>query len=347
MDKIELTIITCKNNFLGQTRRPWTSIKTGRFVDILEEKGCNIEVSDFHEAINRDKILKNKTIFYSFSQKGYYRQYIKDIIFYLSKYNRVIPSYDLLMCHENKGYQQLYEKNIGINGLHMGYYTSLDEIDYSKLDFPFVLKKIEGTNGEEVYLIKNIADLRNIKKELVNKYTIADKIDLIRRKYLRNKKFKEYPDFSNKQDYFEYKDYIKQETNFILQKFIPNLSFDYRVLIAYDRYYVMRRDVNIGDFRASGTKKFGFNNEVNEPLLNYAKSIYEKFNAPFLSIDVVYNGGEYFLIEFQALHFGISVIMKSSGFFYFENNENWVFIKEKPDIEKIFANTISSYLKYC
>ncbi|MFW5793744.1 MAG: hypothetical protein ACOCWC_05620 [Bacteroidota bacterium] len=340
-----LVLITCRNRFFGQTRKPWTSLKTNIICEILKENDYNVEIYDFHEIINSNITIENKIVFYSFSQKDYYRQYIKDIVYHLAKKNRLIPSYDLLKCHENKGYQEIFKKEIGLNSLQAGYYTSLEELDFSNLKYPIVLKTTEGTNGKGVFLIKKPSDFKKIRRKLVKPLSFGKKLDLFRRKYFRKKKFEEYPDFSDRQDYMEYKEYIKQETNFILQRFIPDLDFDYRVLIAHDRYYIMRRDVKKGDFRASGSKLFRFNNEVDSKLLDFSKSMYEKFDSPFMSIDVVYNGKDYYMIEFQALHFGMSAIAKSKGFFKLDDNAaKWNFIEEKPQIEKVFAHTLLSYL---
>lgn len=346
MDNTNLVILTCNNKFFGQTRKPWTSLKTNIIYDELTDNGYNIEMYNFHEVFNKGIDIHNKTIFYSFSQKSYYRQYIKDIMYHLSKYNKIIPSYDLLKCHENKGYQEVFKKEIGLNSLNSKYFTSLDEVDFSSLSYPVVLKTTEGSNGKGVFLIKAKSDFDKIQHKLERKFSFAQKLDLFRRKYFRKKKFVEYPEFSNRQDYIEFKEYIKEKQNFIIQDFVPGLTFDYRVLIAYDRYYVTRRNVKKGDFRASGTKLFEFSKKVNQSLLDFSKSVYDKFDSPFLSIDVLYNGSEFFLGEYQALHFGTSVVVKSDGFFKFDSSDgNWYFKEEKPELEKVFARTIMTYLE--
>ncbi|MFO8066932.1 MAG: hypothetical protein R6U11_05050 [Bacteroidales bacterium] len=346
MENKNLVILTCKNRFFGQTRKPWTSLKTDVLFDVLSNNGFNVEMYDFHEVFNKNISIKDKTIFYSFSQKNYYRQYINDIIYHLSKSNRIIPSYDLLKCHENKGYQEIFKREIGLNSLNAMYFTSLDEVDFSSLSYPVVLKTTEGTNSKGVFLIKQESDFNKIKHKLESKISFGKKLDLFRRKYFRKKKFEEYPEFSDRQDYIEYKEYIRQEKNFIIQDFVAGLDFDYRVLIAHNRYYVMRRDVKKGDFRASGSKLFKFSKNFDKELLNYSKSVYEKFDIPFLSIDVLYNGSEYYLGEYQALHFGMSAMAKSEGFFVFDNNSaDWQFKTEKPELEKVFANTLTAYLE--
>lgn len=341
-----LVILTCRDKFFGQTRKPWTSLDVDKIAENIREKGYEVELYDFHEIINSDLNLQDKTIIYAFSQKDNYRAYINDIVFQLSKRNHVIPSYDLLKCHENKGYQEIYKKEIGLESLPATYYSSYKEVDFASLSYPIVLKTTQGTNGKGVYLIKTPDEVPEVISKIVKKTSVWRKADFFRRKYFRKKKFPEYPGFSDSKDLQEYKEYLREEQNFIIQQYIPDLDFDYRVLIAFDRYYIMKRSVKKGDFRASGSKLFGFDTRPDESLLNFARFVYEKFDSPFLSIDVLFNGKDYFLVEYQALHFGMSVVMKSAGFFHKQAGEgSWEFKKEKPDAENVFARTFVSYLE--
>lgn len=341
-----LIILTCRDKFFGQTRKPWTSLDVDRLADIIRSKGYEVELYDFHELINSDADIQGRTIIYAFSQKENYRAYINDIVYHLSRRNRVIPSYELLKCHENKGYQEIHKKEAGLKSLAASYYSSYKEVDFSRLTYPLVLKTTSGTNGKGVYLVKTPEDVPAIIRKLVKNTSVLTQIDFFRRKYFRKKKFPEYPGFSDRKDLEEYKEYLREEQNFILQEYVPGLTFDYRVLIAFDRYYVMKRTVKKGDFRASGSKLFSFDTQPDQRLLDFARSVFEKFDSPFLSIDVVFNGKDHFLIEYQALHFGMSVVMKSAGFFQQSaGSNNWEFTKEKPDAENLFARTFVSYLE--
>lgn len=344
MKNKDLVILTSKDKFFGQTRKPWSSLNVDAIAHKIREAGFNVELYDFHVAFNEDINIRNKTVLYAFSQKENYRQYVRDMIYSLSKHNHIIPSYDLLKCHENKGYQEVLKKEIGLNDLKGNYFTSADEVDAGALQYPIVLKTVKGSNGKGVFLLKNEKDFLKVAKVLRNKFSIATHIDLLRRKYIRRKKFKDYPLFSDRQDYLEYKEYLKVEENFVLQQFVPGLSFDYRVLIAHDRYYVMKRDVKKGDFMASGSKMFKFSNIPEPGLLSFARRIYGFFDTPFLSIDVLFDGKEYHLAEFQALHFGTSVVTQSSGYFT-DHEQNWQFNEEQPNLENLFSNTLIAYLK--
>lgn len=344
MHKKDLVILTENNRFFGQTRKPWVGLNIEKVAGILSQSGFNVSIYNYHEVVNGSINIEGKTIIYSFSQRDNYRQYIGDIVYSLSRNNRIIPGFDLFKCHENKGYQELYKKQLGLNGLNAMYFTSLKEIKEGNIKFPAVLKKVKGSNGKGVYLVNNCDELRNIVNKFKSPFDIFTRIDLLRRKYIRKKKFKEYPDHSDKKDFNGYKKYITREENFIIQELVPGLDHDYRVLIAGSRYYVMKRLAKSGDFRASGSKKFVFDEEPNPQLLNHAQQIYEKFDTPFLSIDLIFDGKQYYMIEFQSLHFGVNVVVKSKGYFSIHPGGAWCLYKEKPMLERLFAQTFAEYL---
>lgn len=345
VDDKTIIILHGKNKFFGQTRKPWVSMDLERMINSLEEQGYNVENYEYQEIINKNIEIKDSIVFYSFSQRENVRAYIKDIIHHLSNYNNlIVPSYDFLLCHENKGYQELLKKRLGITSLDCIYFSDKDEIDKTKINFPVVLKKIDGSNGKNVYLVNDQEEL-NKKLKYFEHTANLKKFDLFRRKYLRKKKsYKEYPNYSNKRDYEEYKDYIIQRDNFVLQEFIPNLEYDFRVLVIHDKYFVTRRFVKEGDFRASGAKKFDFSFEVDLSLLNYSKEIYNKFDTPFLSMDICKSGDKYYLIEYQAIHFGLNVVVKSNGY-YLNKAEQWKFIENNNIIEDEMVYGLSKYLE--
>jgi glutathione synthase/RimK-type ligase-like ATP-grasp enzyme len=345
VNKNRIVVLTGNNNFFGQTRKPWVSMNFKKIHNILCENGFTVEKYTFNEIAGLDDRINNSLIFYTFSQKLNRRIYINDIIRYIDNgSNFLIPSYDLLKCHENKGYQELYKKKIGLNTISAHYFSSIDELRHHDIKFPIVLKTIDGSNGKGVFLAKNKNELIEIVNNLERQNTFT-LLDLFRRKYFRRKKsYKEYSDYSNKKDYEQYKDYILKEKNFILQEFIPDLKFDYRVLVLYDKYYVTKRHIKKNDFRASGAKRFDFNFKADTDLLNYARDIYNKFDTPFLSMDICIHQDNFYLFEFQALHFGINVFVKSNGY-YILDNDNWQFIEKSLNLETEIANGLIKYIK--
>ncbi len=141
----------------------------------------------------------------------------------------------------------------------------------------------------------------------------------------------------------QYTKHIRPYKRFVLQKFIPNLEWDYRVLVVYDRYYIAKGHIRNNDFRVSGAKKFDFDFTPDPKILNFARKIFAAFNNPHPSMDIAFDGQECYLLEYQALHFGINVLVKSNG--YYEQSDNgWRKIDKKPEIEEDIVYGFVEYL---
>lgn len=338
-------LITLGNGFFGQTRKPWVSINIPFFISELENMGYSVNQDEIGNIYKQITEIKNQNIFYSFSQKLNQRNFILDIMFELQKDNKIIPSYDLLKSHENKGYQEILKKRNKLDDIKSEYYSNYNDLNFNEIEYPIVLKSLDGSNGNNVFLCRNENELKtNLLK--FSQTTIKDKIDLFRRKHFRKEKtFPLYPDYSNKKDYYEYKDYVREDKAFLLQEFIPNQEKDYRVIVMGEKYFVMERFNREGDFRASGSKKFNFDLKPNVELLNKAKLIYSCLSAPCLSLDLIFDerDNSYKLIEFQALHFGISSIIGNHQYFIYHND--WKTRKEKNiKFESVLAESLSYFL---
>ncbi|MBN1948933.1 MAG: hypothetical protein JW784_04245, partial [Candidatus Cloacimonetes bacterium] len=272
-------------------------------------------------------------------------RYLYDVLLAMKENNNVlIPGLDLLRCHENKGYQEILKRQLGIPSLKSWYLYDLEGTHRLHLTYPLVLKTVTGSNSQGVYLVNSRKELEKIIKRL-SFLTLDRKLDLFRRKYFRlPRKYAEYPDYDNLKDYLQYRAYLDPHPRFILQEFVPGLRFDYRVLVLFDKLYVEKRHNRKDDFRASGAKKFDFGFEPETSLLDYARSLHRKFKAPFLSLDIAYDGDNFYLFEFQALHFGINVYMKNHRFFT-DISGSWESHTLIPDFEGDLARGLAAYLK--
>jgi hypothetical protein len=120
--KKKLYIITGKDNFLGQFRKPWFSLDVKIFEQELKQAGWATEICEYHQVANGKIRIENSYVFYTFSQKDEYRIYLKDVIYFLKMQgNILIPPYELLLCHEDKGFQELLKKKLQINDLNFLY----------------------------------------------------------------------------------------------------------------------------------------------------------------------------------------------------------------------------------
>lgn len=139
--------------------------------------------------------------------------------------------------------------------------------------------------------------------------------------------------------YFEDEKYFGR---IVLQEYVPDLECDWKVLVFGNKYYALRRNVRKNDFRASGSGLFAF--EIpDDRILDYAKSVYEKMNVPFLSLDLCMDkNGKVYLIEFQGLHFGPYTLINSPHYFTYQ--ESWEKVEAKSALAEEYANAVASFI---
>jgi len=280
--------------------------------------------------------ITNAIIFTLSSQKPYHKFYIDDINqFFELNNNILIPSLHIIKSHDNKGYQELYKKCIGLVSLK-SFYINKDTINYTeiaKIGYPLVLKKLDGSGSMGVELINSESVLKN----RINKLEISFRVRFFI--YLKEKLMNLFLKKKN----LEKVEYFKDYNNYVVQEFIPNLKFDYKVLIFFDKYYVLKRHIKSNDFRASGSGNFEFI-DIEDSLLEFSQDIFQKFNEPFLSFDICFDGYKYYLIEYQGIHFGPYTQINSKGFYQKKYNK-WHFIEEKVSLELDIAYALYNHCK--
>ena len=89
---------------------------------------------------------------------------------------------------------------------------------------------------------------------------------------------------------------------------------------------------------------YGDKTPIPEGLLSFAKSVYDCLNVPNISLDIAYNGKEFYLIEFQAINFGSVCQVRANAYHRLTDN-NWLLVKEKLSLEKVYANSVGFYIK--
>jgi glutathione synthase/RimK-type ligase-like ATP-grasp enzyme len=335
---MKIYLITDSQNFYGQKLYPWESLDIFKIISKLE-KLYPVEHVTFNKIVNTSIDIENSIVIYTSSQQSEYKEYIEDVLLYLmQKGNILIPSINVFKSHENKGYQELHKKILGIKSLKVSYFGHYKEMKDADLKFPIVIKALDGFGSGGVSLVgtkKEIVDFSTEDDCLIHKgyvRTIKSAIAKPIKKYILQQKNK-----LNPGDYF---DYFKR---FILQEFIPNLTYDYKVLVFGEKYYVLKRYVKEGDFKASGSGNFAFV-KVEDHLLDYAKELFEKFNEPMMGFDICFDGYRYYLIEFQGMHFGPYTLINSDGY-YLKKDNNWEFVKKKSDIDEEVTNAFFTYIR--
>ena len=268
-----------------------------------------------------------------------YKSFIEDIILGLELSGAItIPSFKYLRAHNNKVFMEAL-RNIELpqfkTGLASHFFGTLEELEQSvnSLSFPCVLKTAGESSGRGVYLTKNQRDL------------LAKAKKISRSKYLRS----EWWDFGRS---LKHKGYIKESRyrrKFIVQDFIPGLKNDWKIYIFGNRYYIFYRPILKGrGIKASGGgyDNYTYGSEAPKPegIFEFARSVFNSLDVPHLSIDVAYDGENFYLIEFQALYFGTAGIAYSNDYYSFIDNK-WVARKEKLEQEKVYTDSIVHFLQ--
>lgn len=316
-----------------------SGLDKNKLASFFNQMGVEIHFLKYSDLRLRDPEIRS-TIYIHDSIEDtdyFYKSYIEDIVYSLELLGAVvIPGYKFLRAHNNKVFLELLRdistsdllKNL--NTMHFG---SKSEFNFNKIrmKLPVVIKGSENAQGRQVFLGKNKIELdKNISKVSRTRNYFSEFKDLLRS--------------------FKHKDYVRESKfrkKFILQEYINGLTNDWKVLIFYDIYYILRRGVPKGDFKASGSKyNYGYGSESTPPdgIFDFAFSVKNNFSTPYISIDIAWDGRQFFALEYQFVSFGSSTHLKSNCY-YKKNGDIWQPIYEVLDLEYLYAYSICSYLK--
>ena len=305
--------------------------------EVFQANDIELEFISFSEVQSyNSSFWSGKYVVYTSSEDdGFlYKNYIEDIVYYLELSGaKVIPDFRFLKANNNKVFMELLLQTIAPNtrlALKNMVFGCYEEIipQLDNLKYPLVFKKAAGAMSKGVGVAANKTELiSNLKK--ISKSSNARL------------------DFKDKLREIKHPGYKKDSTHrnkFILQTFIPNLNGDYKVLIFADKYYVLKRGVKPGDFRASGSGIKTFEEQIPDGLLHFAKDLFHQFNLPNISLDIAFDGKDFYLIEFQAIHFGTFTLVRSDHY-WLGNDEGFELIRGKSNLEEEYAISITKFLK--
>ncbi|TPN83991.1 ATP-grasp domain-containing protein [Aquimarina algicola] len=339
MKKI-LALTDYKDNFGSKhLDQPYRSgMDKGKLEQYFNSYGFQVTFSKFSEIDWQSESLKDNIVIYTSSEdpKYFYKDFIEDIILALQLSNiQVVPSYQYLRANNNKVFMELL-RNVELPNQFCQLKTIqlgvLEDVkSHAKnIKYPVVIKASRGALGSKIYLAKNENDLVKKIKKASKTFYIKDYLWDLGRSY-------------------KHKGYLKNSIyrkKFIIQEFIPDLEKDWKVLIFGDRYFILTRYNRKNDFRASGSKtnyKAGTQSEYTYQILDFAKQVFEYLDIPHVSLDIAFDGQQYYLLEMQGIYFGTSTINMSDAYFVFENNQ-WIPKEINIDLEKIYTDSIINFL---
>ena len=324
----KIYIVTLPNGYFGSSGSSWSCLNTDKILKSLSEEGYEVSLVSISQVLNLG-LSKTDIVIYTSAVDCSVRAYITDVMYFVSKKCKIIPSYESLLAHENKGFQQLYRDENEFGNLDGGYVFDVDDMN---VEFPFVYKQITGAGSSGVKLISENGDIKNIKRRYFGVGLKRKLIKLARRIMLSKKSYDIYG-------------YLHKGFNqAVYQTYIRGLDCDYKVLIFGDKYFVLKRSVRGGDFRASGSGDFSFSDPPGE-VLDFAQAVFFRLDVPYASLDIaISKEGECHLIEYQILNFGPYTLTNSRGFYY-KDESSWKFLEKKPDLEGAFSHALSLFIR--
>lgn len=321
--KKTIYFLTLPNGSFGSAGQSWKQLELEK---IKSKLNYEVTIKTILDIQNLD-IQPNDIIIYTSSENKIIRTYLKNNLFHLSCNTHLIPSYELLMAHEDKGFQEIIKKRRDFGNLKGQYFFDIDD---SSLSFPKVLKTSQGAGSSGVFLVNKKNDLKKIRDNLFKDDLKRRAVNGQRRLKLKNSEYRIYK-------------YIKKKFNlFVEQEFIPDLKHDFKILIFGNRYFVLKRNVKKNDFRASGSGNFKFVEPPYE-VLDFAKEVAKKLDNPYFSLDIAQSEHGCHLIEFQATNFGPYTLL-NAPYRYLDKDGKWLKEQNCKELEANYAYALNYYL---
>lgn len=321
------------DDYFGHGLKVEDSLDVSEVSKCLAEKGIDSKVKDIRD-ISEIKLRENDYVWLSSHQNPDVKKYINDIAIglFIENQNKLIPSLKLFLAHDNKGLQSMLYNSGREFGLIPQRYC-MDGVSQN-FEGKKVFKSISGAGGQGVSLTS--ADgleskVLKMKSENTSKYECKLAIREFFKKIIKGSNFNN-----------NYNSYIKKKALFVLQDYIKGLEYDYKVLVFYDRVYVLKRFVRDNDFRASGSGNFIFEIPSNE-LLDFCINVREIIGSPFVSLDVAETEEGYSCIEYQCTHFG-PYTQINSKYYFSRKNGIWNRIEKENKLEQDYAYALNHYL---
>lgn len=350
MNKKLLIITDYKGNFYCHHRTTTMNVK--KMSNLFKKYYDNVKVMKYNELYDcLSEIKKYDIIYTSIENAPKYKDMILEIVNVLSKNNNVYPKTDILLAHDNKIYQEYIKEVNEIKSIPaISINNFLEFIDVS-VEFPCVLKNITGSGSRNVFIINSKSDAFKIKKQELIK-NIKYNINMRKSFSYKMKALVLIILLNILPSKVGYKIFTKKCTSiplndcrFLLQKFIPNQTCDYKVLVYNDKYFAIKRDVRKNDFRASGSGIIS-NCEIPDYALHALKKVYDKLDNPIISFDIILDDKNRIIniIEWQGIHHGPATVEIAKKYYQFDGKK-FVEKDNNYNIEDLYVDTYASYIK--
>lgn len=336
---MNIFLMTHSRGGIPQKLYEFESINLEYISSRLKQEGFNVEICSHCNFLSiAPEKIKGSLILYASSQYPEFFNFIEDCLLYAESCGGLlIPNFQLFRSHENKFYQELHKKKVGITLPSSRLIGSMEDLDecISDLSFPLVLKTSNGFGSKGVSKINTPDELRgSVMAQLHEIHPPAKNI--IRRIKQQKEHQKKIAPYEGK--------YPLRVGRLILQEFLDGLKFDWKVLVFGNTCFCIKRYVRDNDFRASGSGKFSFDETPPDSLLNFAIDVVRRLGTPWASLDIAELQDTFALIEYQCVHFGLYTLMRNSKA-YVHQDASWIAQPvENPNPEKYFCDALLDFI---
>lgn len=323
----------------------------GMNIDLIRgyfaDQGYSLVTKKFREIDFRNDDYGGQYVLYQSSEDLdlQYKSYIEDVLLGLQAQGAIlIPRFNYFRAHHNKVFMEILRdlsSNPEIKNIRSKGYGTFEDFMEELASYPteVVLKPSAGSGSRGIRLLRDESEKRKFAKEISKSPTplISRGKGAVRPYVWKLRRLMK-----------RYVDYFPVESNhrrkFVIQTFVPDLEHDYKVLVYGRKYYALLRRNRKNDFRASGSGLLEWIHEPPPGLLDYAKSVFNSFDVPYISIDVGFDGSQYYLLEFQFVMFG-PLTLERSSFYFVKENAKWTVVEERPILEREFARSVVEYVE--
>jgi hypothetical protein len=297
-------------------------------------RGYRAVFVNFCDVDFRDERFKRHVVLYSSSEdRGlHYRSFIEDVVLGLEIGGaRVVPAFKFLRAHHNKVFMEILLSQVSeVASLPSHSYGTLEDFE-GRIDsapLPGVVKPAAGSMSAGLRLGRSRTELLKAAAAASSTPSLGAEIwdfgRMLRRKgYVRES---------------------RHRGKFVVQRYLPSLENDWKILAYGSNYYALFRKVRKADFRASGSGRFEFIRDIPEGLLDFASLVKRQFDVPQLSLDIGWDGSRFHLFEFQALHFG-TLTVEQSPFHFVDGERGWQRVEGPSEVEEEFARSIVDHIQ--
>lgn len=337
------------NSLLADAGR---KISIQKLKETLEKEGATVEVKNLHNLKFPTEYKGWYVVYPSSEDNGLlYKGFIEDVLLRLRMDEAILlPRFELFRAHHNKVFMELCrtamsKKYQSLQSKCFYSMSDLRKILEEPISYPVVLKTAEGAGSSGVTLAGS-------RQEAIQKARRMGRCIMLRGGYgvwahIRHIIGTSYRKIKSGMTGVTIAERATEREKMILQPFIPGLKNDYKVLVFGEKYYLLRRNVREGDFRASGSGKLEFPTtftDVERKVLDYAKGAYGELDTPLLSIDIAYDGKKCHMVEFQCLNFG-PYTLQFSGCYYTDSGNGWERWEGKSILEEEMAKAYMFFVK--